>query len=238
MKKRLISTLLASILVIGITPIAVSAEWRQGADNQWVWLDSRNIKVTGWNQINGSWYFFDGNGYMKTGWIENGGQKYYSNESGAMQIDWKQINGLWYYFNNSGAMATDTVVGGYYLGEDGVMQDIAKNKVLFENEYAKVTYIGINRNSPSGPKLKVLIENKLNQDICVQIKHEAIVDGVKNNATLNEEILPKAAIAANFVLASSTDKNFKNVKGEINVIEKNSWKVLKTEEFSIDPISN
>jgi len=60
------------------------------------------------------------------------------------------------------------------------------------------------------------------------------VDGSKANGTLNEEIIPKSNIAADFLLPSITDKNFKNVKGKISIIEKNSWKVLDTEEFSID----
>lgn len=234
MKKRLLATLLTSILVMGVTPIAASAEWRQGLDNQWVWLDSRNIKAISWTPINGSWYYFDNNGNMKTGWIEYGSQKYYANESGVMQKGWIQLGGLWYHLGSTGALDTDTVVEGYYLGENGVMQDIGKNKVLFENEYAKVTYIGINRDSLLGPKIKIQIENKYNEEICIQVKHDVVVDGVNTKAILNEEILPKANIPANFLLASSTDKNFKNIKGEINIIQKNSWKVLDTKEFSIE----
>src|SRR5471030_3325768 len=130
MKKRLIITLLASTLVITAAPIAASAEWKQNSNNQWNWTDSRNIKVISWNQINGLWYYFDINGNMKTGWIEDAAKSYYSNESGVMQKGWMKLGDLWYHLSDNGAMDTDTVVYGYYLGENGVMQDIGKNKVL------------------------------------------------------------------------------------------------------------
>ena len=235
MKKRLLVTLLVSILVIGATPIAASAQWQQNLNNQWNWLDSKNFKVTScWTQIDGLWYYFDNNGIMKTGWIDIAGQWYYANGSGVMQKGWIQEGNLWHHFGDTGVMDTDKVIDGYYLGEDGVMQDIGKNKVLFENEYAKVTYIGINRESNLGPKIKVKIENKYNQDLCIQIKDNVSVDASNKNGTLNEEIASKNNIVANFLLPSSTDKNFKNVKGKISIIQKNSWKLLKTEEFSLD----
>lgn len=234
MKKRLLASVLASIFIIGATPIAASAEWKQNSNNQWNWLDSRNFKVISWTQINGSWYYFDNNGNMKTGWIEYAGQWYHTNGAGVMQKGWIEEEKTWHHLGDTGVMDTDKVVDGYYLGEDGIMQDIGKNKVIFEDEYAKVTYIGINRDSVLGPKIKVQIENKYNQELCIQIKDDVSVDASNKNATLNEEIIPQNKIIANFLLPSSTDKKFKNIKGKISIIQKNSWKLLKTEEFSLD----
>ena len=235
MKKGLIVTLLASILVVGAAPISASAEWKQNVNNQWCWINNLNMKATGWTNINGLWYFFDTNGIMKTGWIQSGDKWYYSNESGVMQHGWIKQENSWYHFGDTtGAMDTDTVVEGYYLGEDGVMQDIAKNKVLFEDEYAKVTYIGINKDSKLGPKIKVQIQNKSNKALCVQTKDDVSVDNTKKNAKFSEEIQPNSTIIANIILPSGTDKKFKIVSGDFKVIEKSSWNTLATEEFSMN----
>ncbi|MCE5221766.1 MAG: cell wall-binding protein [Clostridium sp.] len=233
MKRIVITTLLASILLIGITPIAASAEWKQNINKQWCFFDSRNSKVMGWQSIDGAWYYFDPNGIMKTAWVEDGGQWYYFNELGVMQIGWIKQGGSWYHLGNTGVMDKDTVVGGYYLGEDGIMQDINKNKVLFEDNYIKVTYIGINKESKLGPKIKVQIENKSDKDLCIQTKDDVTVDNTKKNASFNEEIAPKNTVIANFILSDSTDKNFKSVNGRIKIIEKASWSTLEIEEFSM-----
>lgn len=234
MKKGLVATLLASILVVGATPIPASAEWRQGLNNQWCWTDARNWKVTSWNQIDGSWYYFDSNGIMKTGWIEYTGQWYYANQSGIMQKGWIKEGNSWYYFGNTGVMSTDAVVDGYYLGEDGVMQDASKNKVLFEDEYAKVTYIGVNKESKLGPKIKIRIENKSDRTLSIQSKDDFTVDNTKKSASLSEDIIPKSTFIANIILSNGTDKNFKIVNGKIRITEKNSGNVLKLEEVSMN----
>lgn len=234
MKKRLITTLLASILVMAAASIGVSAEWRQTSDNKWNWLDSRGIKAINWAEVNGDWYYFDNSGNMKTGWIKDGVQSYYANELGMMQKGWLRIGELWYHFADNGAMDTDKVIDGYYLGENGIMQDVLKNKVLFENDYAKVTFIGVNREAEGGGKIKVKIENKSDKALCIQNKNEVTVDGTETNGVLNEEIMPKGNIIADFMLPKGTDKNFKNVKGQINIIDKESWKSLDIKDFSID----
>lgn len=233
MRRKVISILLTSIIIMTATSIGVSAEWKQNSNSQWSWSDSRNMKVTSWNEINGLWYYFDNSGNLKTGWIEYAGQWYYANGSGVMQKGWIKIGTLWYHFGNTGTMDTDKVIDGYYIGEDGIMQDRGQNKVLVDNEYAKVTFIGINRESTLGPKIKVQVENKSDKALCIQTKDDVLVDGSIKNATFSEEILPKGAIIANFTLPSTTDKNFKNVKGDIKIIQKDSWSLLKVEEFSI-----
>lgn len=200
MRKVLITALLASILIVTANPISASAEWKQNINKQWCFFDSRNFKVTGWQKIDGAYYYFDTNGIMKTGWIQDGGKWYYSNESGVMQIGWIKQNNSWYHLGNAGAIDIDTVIDGYYLGEDGVMQDINKNKVLFEDDYAKVTFIGVNKESKLGPKIKVKIENKSDKELCIQTKDDVSVDITKKNAAFNEEIAPKSTIIADFIL--------------------------------------
>ena len=66
------------------------------------WKYTKNGEpVTGWNQIGGSWYLMDSTGIMQTGW--------------------KQVNGEWYYLNSDGTMASNTVIDGYKLDENGNM---------------------------------------------------------------------------------------------------------------------
>lgn len=62
MKKKLISTLLTAILVVGAFPIAAHAEWKQDGTGWWYAYGSS--WYTGWKQIDGKWYYFDNNGYM------------------------------------------------------------------------------------------------------------------------------------------------------------------------------
>lgn len=55
-----------------------------------------------WKQINDDWYVFDENGYMRTGWFKDGEN--------------------WYYLKKDGSRAHDTVIDGYTLDKNGIMQ--------------------------------------------------------------------------------------------------------------------
>jgi len=96
MKKKLVSTVLTALLVMGITPVSASAEWR--SDSTGWWYSQGNSYVKGWNEINYKWYYFDNNGYMKTGWLKSSGN--------------------WYYLKSSGEMAKGTVIDGYIINND------------------------------------------------------------------------------------------------------------------------
>lgn len=102
MKKLKLSKLIASTLVIAsllaLSPIGVSAEWKQNSTG-W-WYTDGNSWSTGWRQIDSKWYYFDSNGYLKTGWL----------------LD----DGNWYYFYGNGEMAFNTTIDGYYLNGSGV----------------------------------------------------------------------------------------------------------------------
>ena len=41
--------------------------------------------------------------------------------TGIMQTGWKQVNGEWYYLNSDGTMASNAVIDGYKLDENGDM---------------------------------------------------------------------------------------------------------------------
>lgn len=233
MKRKILCSIIAATLLLSITSIGTSAAWKQSG-GVWHWTNQYGINCTGWNQIDGKWYFFDNSGNMKTGLTKIGEDTFYLNNNGEMQTSWVQINNLWYYFNTSGIMESDKLVDGYYVGENGVMQPKENNKVIMENDLVKVTYVGVNKDSVNGPKIKLLIENKSGENICIQNRSDIKVDGVSKNAAFNEEIKIGSSVLGNFVLQQGTSKDFKNITGEFKIMGDDTWKLLKTQEFEMN----
>lgn len=124
--------------------------WKQ-IDGIWYFLEDSGKMVTSWRKIDGYWYFFNNNGsmatgwkassgdwyylnpvsdgylgVMKTGWIQDGEDWYLLSSSGVMRRGWVKEDGKWYYFNYQGKMLKDCVVDGYYLSQDGSLQDISR----------------------------------------------------------------------------------------------------------------
>lgn len=86
------------------------------------YLDAEGYMKTGWIKYNNKWYYTNQSGEMQTGWVHDGGKWYYLNKGGVMITGWAQdTDGKWYYFAEDGAMVSNTVVGGYTLGADGVL---------------------------------------------------------------------------------------------------------------------
>ena len=85
-------------------------------DANGVWSTSK------WIQSGSQWWYrhYDGT-YTTNDFEVIGNQTYYFDASGYMVIGWQKINDKFYYFNASGAMVTNTWVGNYYLGSDGIM---------------------------------------------------------------------------------------------------------------------
>ncbi len=110
--KKLISTILALVLVLSCVQLPAQAAWQQQGGN-WYYTDSNGAKVTGWLKVGNTWYYMNSQGVMQTGWVKVGSTWYYMNTSGAMQTGWVQLGSTWYYMNTSGAMVTGTVtIGG------------------------------------------------------------------------------------------------------------------------------
>ena len=97
--KRITVSMIASIAILAVVPIAAQAEWKESS-NGWRYSQG-SYYATNWTKVDGQWDYFDSNGYMKTGWIKD--------------------NGNWYYFNEDGTMAHDTIIEGYYLNSDGTI---------------------------------------------------------------------------------------------------------------------
>ena len=74
---------------------------------------------SGWIQRGSYWYYMDGTGRITTGWLKDNGRWYYFDASGVMKTGWIYDSGNWYYCYSNGQMATDTTIGGYYLGSSG-----------------------------------------------------------------------------------------------------------------------
>ena len=96
----------------------------QKIDGKWYYYDSNGAKTTGWQKVSGKWYYMNKDGIMLTGWQKINGKWYYMNTSGVMLTGWQKINGKWYYMNTSGAMLTGwQKIGGkwYYMNGSGAM---------------------------------------------------------------------------------------------------------------------
>ena len=99
------------------------AGW-QKIDGKWYYYNSNGAKTTGWQKVSGKWYYMNKDGIMLTGWQKINGKWYYMNGSGAMLTGWNKIGGKWYYMNGSGAMLTGwNKIGGkwYYMNGSGAM---------------------------------------------------------------------------------------------------------------------
>ncbi|MCD8347506.1 MAG: cell wall-binding protein [Lachnospiraceae bacterium] len=105
------------------------------------------VRASGWVKISGKYYYFDPDtgamhkglltigsktyyldaetGVRKTGWVTVDGNTYYfrkkSGSMGVMATGWVKISGKYYYFDKTtGVMLTNTTIGKYILGSDGV----------------------------------------------------------------------------------------------------------------------
>ena len=78
--------------------------------------------ISKWIQSGSQWWYRHYDGIYTTNDFEViGNQTYYFDSNGYMVTGWQNINGKYYFFNASGAMVTNTWVGNYYLGSDGIM---------------------------------------------------------------------------------------------------------------------
>ena len=117
--------------------------WQYLGDSQYYFADNGYMQ-TGWQYLDGNYYYFADNGYMQTGWqylgesqyyfADNGcmeigweiidGKQYYFADNGYMQTGWQYLGGGWFYFYEDGSMATNTMVDGFEIGENGYSNKI------------------------------------------------------------------------------------------------------------------
>lgn len=228
MKNKLIASLLTTLLIVGVLPVGVSAEWKQNSDNTWSWTEN-GFDSYGWKQINGSWYYFK-LGKMQTGWI-NLGYYYYLGSDGAMKTGWINDSGKDYYLKPDGSLATDTVIDGCYVDSKGAKQPKENQKVLLDNKYVKITYLGVN-NTGYSKGLKVQVDNKSTQDLIIQ------TDKVSINGYMAYGLFSPTITAGNSAISEIefNDKDitngFSNIEGKFKIITKD-YKNLEEDDFSI-----
>ncbi|WP_315081806.1 cell wall-binding protein [uncultured Clostridium sp.] len=235
MTKKIISSLLTALLIMGAIPIGVSGEWRQNSDSSWSWMENGYYKYyDGWEQINGKWYYFK-IGKMQTGWIKYCNTDwYYLGNDGAMQTGWIKDGGISYYLKDNGELAKDTVIDGSYFNSSGIVQPKEKQKVLVDDKYVKITYLGVDKVGELYDKAIIEIENKSAEDIRLTIDN-ITVDGYE----IPYVIFGTTIISRDKLIKSiDCDKafvrtNFENMNGEFVIKLQEDYKTLKTENFSI-----
>ena len=122
--KKTVSAIIVVATITTLSPLGVSAHWRQNIDSTWNYTEGNNI-AQGWKKISDIWYYFDLNGKMNTGWICDKGIWYYNDNSGAMQTGWIKDKETWYYLDDSGAMRIGWIKDNgkwYYADNTGAIQ--------------------------------------------------------------------------------------------------------------------
>ena len=66
--KKTVSAVVVAATITTLSPLGVSAQWRQNADSTWNYAEGNTI-AQGWKNISDIWYYFNSNGKMNTGWI-------------------------------------------------------------------------------------------------------------------------------------------------------------------------
>lgn len=122
--KRLIwlSTILILSIIFIYKPLKTEASWIKDS-NGW-WNTEGSSWSVGWRNIDNLWYYFDQNGYMKTGWIKS--------------------DNKWYYLKEGGEMASNELIEGYYLGENGAWLENSPNELEIKLQ-EKVHNLGTKR---------------------------------------------------------------------------------------------
>lgn len=110
-----------------------------------------------------------------------------------------------------------------------------ESKVLFDDEFAKVTYTGIDRDATMGPEITIEIENKSDKDITIQLR-DVSIDGYMTEPIFSTDVLQgKKSKAKIDLLKDKVDKNFKTMEGKFKIMPKDDFvNTLKDEPFTIN----
>lgn len=127
---KIAKTLILSIVLsVNIVFLSFAGQWK--VDNGWKYQnDDGNYIVNDWYQgSDGNTYYLGKDGVMLTGWFQLGSDWFYAAENGAViKSKWIDYNGDSYYLQHDGKMASDTIIDGFKIGDDG-------KKVVSGNSY-------------------------------------------------------------------------------------------------------
>jgi hypothetical protein len=230
MIKKLISGVITTLLIAGVTPVEASAQWRQNSDNSWSYIENGFQINYGWKQINGKWYYFKLN-KMQKGWL-NDGKWYYLGIDGAMKTGWIEDGEKKYYLNSDGSLETNTIVDGCYVDLNGVALPKEKQKVLLDNEYVKITFLGIIKMDNS-KQVKIQVENKSNQYLLVQTRNVSVNGHMVEGLFSPNVEAGKSAISQIEFNNSDITNGFNNITGKFLTIA-NDYETLDEADFSIE----
>lgn len=233
MKKKFIATLLTTSIIVGALPMGVAAEWRQNSDSSWSWIENYSPYYDGWKQIDGKWYYFK-QGKMQTGWMKYCNTDwYYLGNDGARKTGWIKDGTTSYYLKDDGVLATDVVIDGLYFDSNGTVFPKENQKVLVDNEYVKITYLGVDKYGTLYKKAEIQVENKSDKELYITSSN-ASVDGFSKTSWINLDITPgKALITAIGFNNYDIKTNFDNIEGTIEIQSYKDLTKLKNEDFSI-----
>lgn len=144
MKKKILTTALAGLMVLTSFTTAFAGQWQQDEVGWWYQNDDGSYISNNWYQENEEWYYFNADGYMVTGWLHftDTDKYYYFDEDGSMRTDPLTENGMTYTFDENGAWKN---------GLDSQIQDIYDREALrlkvkygYGQDYNQHTYSGVN----------------------------------------------------------------------------------------------
>ncbi|AQR95302.1 cell wall-binding protein [Clostridium saccharoperbutylacetonicum] len=232
--RKLLSGLLSMILILGTVQVGASAQWRQNIDSSLSWIDDgHNIFSDGWKQINGKWYYFK-QGKMQTGWLKYCNVAwYYLGSDGAMKTGWLKDGNAVYFLDDNGVLITDSVFCGLYFDSNGIAFLEDNKKVLVDNEYVKITYLGIDKYGPYYKKVELQVENKSEKELYIESSN-VLVDGYEKNSWINLDV-NKGQSLYTFIGFYKDDikTNFDNINGNIVIKTFKDMAYLKEEGFTI-----
>lgn len=93
----------------------------------------KKVALNGWKEEKGNWYFYKDDEKQKN-WIQDKDQWYYLGSDGKMRTGWIKDSDEWYYLNEDGTMATNVTIDGCYLNNDGIIEEIDRNKEQDKNK--------------------------------------------------------------------------------------------------------
>lgn len=112
---------------------ALIAEGWATIDGVRMYFDKDSRPLTGEQIIDGAKYRFMEDGRLLTGWYtDSENRTYYLGENGYPLTGWQTISKKLYYFKLDGTMLTDTYLGLYSIGKDGVAVWITPTRDNFD----------------------------------------------------------------------------------------------------------